>query len=97
MDGFAGTDSLQVVDRLSHLDFSPASKLVDAITAVKSATDLFVSLNKTLELNSQISVLINENAAVVLKSIDFCLNIGVLSLEACVGVTEILLLGLCTV
>lgn len=97
MDGFAGTASLQVVDRMSHLDISLASKLVDAITAVKGATDLFVSLNKTLELNSQISVLINENAAVVLKSIDFCLNICVLSLEALVGVTEILLLGLCAV
>ena len=67
----AGTASIQVLDRLSHLAIGLASKLINAITAVKRATDLFVSLDKALELNSQVSVLINQHAAVVLKSIDF--------------------------
>jgi len=55
---------------LSHLDVGLGSELVDTVTTVQRATDLFVSLHKALQLDSQVTVLSNQHVAVVLQSID---------------------------
>lgn len=94
MERLAGAHSLQAVVGLLHFALSLSSKLIDALTAVQRATDLFVGLNKALELNGQVSILVDQNVAVVLKSINFRLNIGVLSLKRLVGEAEVVLLGL---
>lgn len=97
MVDLAGAGPLKNVVGGPHLTFSLVSKLINTIATVQSAADLFISLNKSLEFNSQISVLINENIAMVLKSIDLTLNIGISALKVLVRETKVILLTLGTV
>jgi hypothetical protein len=93
----AGRASLKVVVGLSHLALSFVSKLVDTVSAVKGAADLLISLNKTLEFNSKVSVLSDQNVAMVLQCVDFRLDVSVLRLESLVRESQVILLSLCTV
>lgn len=83
--------------RSSHLAFGFIAELINTFPSVQGAADLLVSLNKALELNSQISILANENIAVVLQSIDFCLNISIGLLKGLVRETEVILFALAAV
>jgi len=68
--------------------------LVYTVAAVQSAANLLISLNKSLKFNSQISVLINENIAMVLKSIDLSLHIGVGALQVLIREAKVILFTL---
>jgi len=94
VERLAGAHSFEAVVGLLHFALSLCSKLVDTFTAVQRATDLFIGLNKALELNCKVSILVDQNVAVVLKSIDFRLNISILSLQRLVGKAKIVLLSL---
>jgi len=87
----AGGRALELLVRVLHLMLGLVSQLVNAVSAVKSGADLFISLNKALQLSSQVFVLSNQDVAVMLKSINFFLNVTVLSLESLVRETEVTL------
>lgn len=73
------------------------SKLVDSVPAVEGAADLLVRLDEPLQLDSQVSVLANQHVAVVLKSVDLSLDVGVLALQGLVREAQVVLLLLAAV
>lgn len=62
----AGGRTLEHLVRVLHLMLGLVSKLVDAVSAVQGRTNLLISLNEALQLDSQVSVLSNQHVAVVL-------------------------------
>ena len=87
----AGRVSFQVVVRGAHLVFSLAAQLVNTVAAVQRAPNLLISFNESLQLNGQVAVLIDQNVAVVLQSIDLRLNVSVLTLQRLVREPQVIL------
>jgi hypothetical protein len=56
---------------LAHLVLSPLAKIIYAVSSVQSVTNLLVCLHKALQLNVQVFVLVLQNTAVILKSVNF--------------------------
>lgn len=101
-DGYSAAElawraSLKVVVGGSHLTVGLLSELVNAVSSVEGAADLLVSLNESLQLNGQVSVLVNEHVAMVLQSVDLILAFAVHGLHGLVLETQISLLTLCAV
>lgn len=76
----ARTCALQMFVGVMDFMLCLVSQLFYAVSSVERAADLLISLYKTLELNCEIFVLGEQDVAVVLQCVYFCLNIHVLSL-----------------
>lgn len=63
--------------------------VVDALTAVEGAADLLIGLNEAFELNVQVTVLILQNGAMSVQSIDFGPNIVVALAQALIAEPQI--------
>jgi hypothetical protein len=63
-----------------------------SVSSVQRAANLLVSFDKSLQLNCQVFILSKQNVAVVLQSINFCLDVHVLGLKRLVGEPQVCLL-----
>lgn len=70
---------------------------LNAVSSVERSTNLFICVNETLELGVQFDVLAGEDVAMVLKSVDFCSHVAVLSLHGLCCESKLILLTLCCI
>ena len=56
---------------LVHLVLGPLAKIIYAVSSVQSVSNLLIGLHEALQLNVQVFVLVLQNTAVILKSINF--------------------------
>jgi len=67
--------------RRSHLMLAPVLQVLEALSTVQRAPDLFICLHEALQLNIQIFVLTLKHVAVVVQSVDFNALIVISSLQ----------------
>ena len=67
----------QLIGRSSCFRLCNRSNLVDTVSSVQSSTNLLVSMYKSLKFNVEVFILMLQNTAVTIQSIDLSLNIVV--------------------
>lgn len=66
---------------LVHLVLGPLTKIFNAVSSVQSVSNLLVRLHKALQLDVQVFVLVLQNSAVVLESVNFRSHVVVAALQ----------------
>ena len=78
---------------LIHLVLGSLTKILHAVSSVQSVSNLLVRLHKTLQLDVQVFVLVLQNSAVVLESVNFRSQVVIAALHRLVRETKIVLIA----